>query len=322
MLFRVESMTVATKTWEGRSQRSRRHRAVLELVAHVNEGWSLPRVMNSAVENVRDLLEIQKVKVLERLRTEDSLAVRAASGEGGSVTPGSRLDVGTRVQAGLTLMSNGLVTVDDFDSDDGGSSLLRENGIVGGISTVLRNRLGLFGVFEAQDREHHRQFSEDDRILFESVALVLSVAIELHVLRARVEQQEGLLAIHGIPETNEGARVNRADVEISLQSPNVVEVRSLRIDLVRRSLMVEGEPLELPPMETALLIELAMEPGRLIPAEELGRRAWPQSPYSTAEDVRRHVYRLRKALGDQRRKRPLIRNRRGFGYMLDDRESA
>lgn len=316
---------MATNNLQASSKQLRQQRAILELAEHVNEGWSLPRVMNSAVENVSELLEIQKVKILERLRAGDSLTLRATSGEGGGESSGSWLDNGTRLQAGLTLMSNGLVTVDDLDpgNGDGGSPLLHEQNIVSGISTVIRNRSGLFGVIEAQDGQRRRQFSEPDRILFESVALVLSLAVELHVLRDRVEQQGGLLTIHGIPESDlEGTRMNLADAGASPHSPNVVEVRSLRIDLVRRSVMIEGEPLELPPMETALLIELALEPGRPIPAEELGRRAWPQNPYSTAEDVRRHVYRLRKALGDQLRRRPLIRNRRGFGYTLDDRASA
>jgi DNA-binding response OmpR family regulator len=35
------------------------------------------------------------------------------------------------------------------------------------------------------------------------------------------------------------------------------------------------------------------------------------------DDVRRLVYRLRRHLGDDRRRRPLIRNRRGYGYVLE-----
>jgi DNA-binding winged helix-turn-helix (wHTH) protein len=36
-----------------------------------------------------------------------------------------------------------------------------------------------------------------------------------------------------------------------------------------------------------------------------------------ADDVRRVVYSLRRLIGDDRRKRPLIRTRRGYGYVLE-----
>lgn len=98
---------------------------------------------------------------------------------------------------------------------------------------------------------------------------------------------------------------------------DLVNLGSLRIDLGGRTAEVEGRRVELPPREFAVLAELALRPGRPIPSEELIGLAWPDTTDATGEDVRRVVYRLRRLIGDQDRDRPLIRNRRGHGYVLE-----
>lgn len=100
-------------------------------------------------------------------------------------------------------------------------------------------------------------------------------------------------------------------------SPDVVEAGAVRVNLATRSIEVDGRRVELPPREFAVLSELALRPGRPIPSEELARLAWPDTSWPTGDDVRRTVYRLRRFLGDRERPRPLIRNRRGFGYVLE-----
>lgn len=95
------------------------------------------------------------------------------------------------------------------------------------------------------------------------------------------------------------------------------QARALRLDRARRLAYLAGHALELPPREFALLSVLVAHPGEPVPAQQLAREAWPDSPWATPADVWRHIYRLRRLLGDQQRRRPLIRNRRGFGYVLD-----
>jgi DNA-binding winged helix-turn-helix (wHTH) protein/heme-degrading monooxygenase HmoA len=96
----------------------------------------------------------------------------------------------------------------------------------------------------------------------------------------------------------------------------VLEAGPLRLDLLRRVAEVDGREHELPPKEFAVLAELARRPGQPIPSAELAWRAWPDAEAVTGEDVRRTVYRLRRLLRDHRREPPLIRNRRGHGYVL------
>lgn len=100
-------------------------------------------------------------------------------------------------------------------------------------------------------------------------------------------------------------------------APEVLDLGALRVDLGRRTAQMEDERVELPPREFAVLAELALRPGRPVPSEELAKLAWPPSAWPSGEDVRRTVYRLRRLLGDHDREPPLIRNRRGHGYVLE-----
>jgi DNA-binding response OmpR family regulator len=106
------------------------------------------------------------------------------------------------------------------------------------------------------------------------------------------------------------------------KAADVIEVGPVRLDRVARVAFVDEERVEIPPMELAILEELAMRPGEPIPAEALRRRLWPEAAPATSDDVHRHVYRLRRLIGDQDRLHPLITNRRGYGYVLEVLEPA
>jgi DNA-binding response OmpR family regulator/heme-degrading monooxygenase HmoA len=99
--------------------------------------------------------------------------------------------------------------------------------------------------------------------------------------------------------------------------PDHLDLGTLRLDVKHRRAYVDDRAVELPPREFVLLAELAINAERPISSAELARRVWPESAWTTADDVRRSVYRLRRLLGDHRRTPPLIRNRRGYGYVLE-----
>lgn len=99
--------------------------------------------------------------------------------------------------------------------------------------------------------------------------------------------------------------------------PELLDAGPVRVDVTERVAYIDDEPIELPPKEFALLAELALHPGQPIPSGELAGRLWPESAWITGDDVRRTVYRLRKLIHDDDRTPPLIRNRRGYGYVLE-----
>jgi DNA-binding response OmpR family regulator len=89
------------------------------------------------------------------------------------------------------------------------------------------------------------------------------------------------------------------------------------VDLVRQMVTLSGREVSLPPQEFTVLRELAVRPGLPTTSAELASRVWPDRLDMNGDDVRRLVYRLRRHLGDDRRRHPLIRNRRGYGYVLE-----
>lgn len=96
-----------------------------------------------------------------------------------------------------------------------------------------------------------------------------------------------------------------------------VEFGLLRVHFASRLALIAGEPVELPPIEFAILAELAGRCGEPISSAELIRRVWPENASITADDVHKHIYRLREMIGDHRRVPPLVVNRRGYGYLLN-----
>ena len=96
-----------------------------------------------------------------------------------------------------------------------------------------------------------------------------------------------------------------------------IDLEVLRLDLLTRTIEIQGRQTVLPPKEFELLVRLALQPGVPIAAIELLRRAWPESPATTVTELHTRIWRLRRLIGDHQRSRPLIVNRRGSGYLLD-----
>lgn len=90
---------------------------------------------------------------------------------------------------------------------------------------------------------------------------------------------------------------------------------SLVLDVRSRAAFVDGQRVELSPKQFELLAELAARPGEPVRTEDLIRSVWPDSFGMTPQEVRWHIFRLRQAIGDD--KREIVANRRGFGYLID-----
>jgi DNA-binding winged helix-turn-helix (wHTH) protein/heme-degrading monooxygenase HmoA len=140
--------------------------------------------------------------------------------------------------------------------------------------------------------------------------------------QARIAPREAALlvevSVHHYVDHDDGAEETVPDQRDRSSPENwVIDLGPLQIDLVRGIALVEDRTVEVPPREFAVLAELATHPREPLSSELLCRLAWPNGSWSGPEDVRRSVYRLRRLLGDHERARPWIRNRRGYGYLLD-----
>jgi len=84
------------------------------------------------------------------------------------------------------------------------------------------------------------------------------------------------------------------------------------IDFANTSLIVEGTPISLTPIETRLLSVLVQNAGHIVRAEQLFERVWPgEEAYE--ETLRVHMARLRRKFGTSAY---CLQTERGHGYMF------
>ncbi len=175
------------------SQRVRQQAAVANLGQRALAGHDLALLMDEAVALVARTLEVEYSKILELLPDGSSLLLRAGVGwkEGcvGHVT----VEAGTDSQAGYTLLSDQPVIVEDLRTETrfSGPPLLRDHGVVSGLSVIIFSEGRPFGVLGAHTTQR-RAFTQDDIHFLQAVANVLAAAIA----RTRVEAaQRRLTAI-------------------------------------------------------------------------------------------------------------------------------
>lgn len=110
--------------------------------------------------------------------------------------------------------------------------------------------------------------------------------------------------------------------EISAQAmqktPEPGRTAPLVIDLAAGTVIVHGEEVELPLREFTLLAALAQRVGEPIASSELLKIIWAEdSEWTAPENLRILVTRLRRKIDGATKFGQNIRNRRGFGYLLD-----
>jgi DNA-binding response OmpR family regulator len=94
--------------------------------------------------------------------------------------------------------------------------------------------------------------------------------------------------------------------------PVGIDIDGVRIDLVARRVLVDGEQVELTRKEFDIVAVLARYPGVAVPRERLIREVWNTDWQSFARSLEVHVASIRRKLG-----RPaLIETVRGVGYRV------
>lgn len=91
----------------------------------------------------------------------------------------------------------------------------------------------------------------------------------------------------------------------------------LVLELASGTARLHGEELELPLREFRLLAALAARVREPIPSEDLIKAIWPDAPWTSTTELYTLVSRLRRQIDGADKFGNHIRNRRGFGYVLD-----
>ena len=154
-------------------------------------GMSLPDLMDEVVNVVAGVLVVEYCKILELADEGTTLLLRAGVGWGEGLVGTATVGTNLQSQAGYALISRGPVVVEDLRAENRfeDAALLREHGVVSGLSTTVHASGRSFGVLSAHTRSK-RAFTEDEVLFLQEVAEVLGAAIE----RRRAERdKESLL---------------------------------------------------------------------------------------------------------------------------------
>ncbi len=116
------------------------------------------------------------------------------------------------------------------------------------------------------------------------------------------------------------ALLRRAAVAVPLpETGDVISANGLRIDLARRAVEVQGEPVQLTYVEFELLRILASHPGRVYSRRMLLEALWGGADYREPRTIDVHVRHLREKLERDPGDPEYILTVRGVGYRFRDR---
>jgi two-component system KDP operon response regulator KdpE len=118
----------------------------------------------------------------------------------------------------------------------------------------------------------------------------------------------------GMEEVLARMRAQLRRVRADQPSPAIVRVGDLEIDLVRRLVRLDGQPVHLTRTEWGLLEAFVTNPGKLLTHQWLLRTVWGQGYGEESHYLRVYVRALRKKLGDEAASPRLILTEPGVGY--------
>lgn len=186
-LYQTIQQELTERKWadEELKRRVNQQAVVAELGQRVLAGVELSELMNEAVEKVGEVLEVDYCQIMELLPDVDQLELRAGYGWEAELIGQMRMSADAQYQTGYTLLSSEPVIVEDLQTEKRfeGSALLKEHGVVSGMSVLIDGQAWPFGVLGAHTVKR-REFTQDDINFLQSVANVLAQAIE----RRRAEE--------------------------------------------------------------------------------------------------------------------------------------
>lgn len=114
------------------------------------------------------------------------------------------------------------------------------------------------------------------------------------------------------------AILRRVERISSTPSSDPIELGGLSIDPSRRKVSLDGEEIQLTPLEFEILLAMARDPGVVFTREQLMDRVWGYRDYAGGRVVDSHVARIRRKLGEDGAEPRFVRTVHGVGYAFAD----
>ena len=93
-----------------------------------------------------------------------------------------------------------------------------------------------------------------------------------------------------------------------------IQVGKVSIDVQKKTVTVDGEPVAFSKKEFEILNLLASNPGKIFSREDLINELWKDAPYVLDRTVDVHIARIRSKLGECK---VYLTNRSGYGYTFN-----
>jgi PAS domain S-box-containing protein len=173
---------------------ARQQEAVAAIGEHALTAATFASLYNAVCERVTRTLGVEFCKILELQPDGQALVLRAGVGWKDGLVGHATFELGTRSQAGYTLATNAAVIVEDLPSETrfNDPTLLRDHGVVSGMSVIIPGSGRSFGVLGAYSSSR-RKFQGEDIHFLESVAHILSAAIERRKSETTIQKSESWL---------------------------------------------------------------------------------------------------------------------------------
>jgi PAS domain S-box-containing protein len=174
--------------------RARQQEAVAAIGERALSAATLASLYDSVCERVARTLGVEFCEILELQPDGETLLLRAGVGWNQGVVGRATVAAGRQSQAGYTLASNAPVIVEDLTRETrfSGPPLLRDHGVVSGMSVMIPGSGRPFGVLGAHSSKR-RKFQTEDIHFLESVAHILAAAIERRKSEGAIRKSESWL---------------------------------------------------------------------------------------------------------------------------------
>ena len=181
-------------------QRTAQQAAVAALGVAALEGIDVANLMDDAVALTCRTLNVEFVELLELTEDREALVLSAGAGWRHGLVRTALMPVGSEFHAGFTWGSRGRVVVENYAAETRfrPTALLRQHGVVSGVSVTLGGKRSPFGVLGAHSASP-RTFRKDEVDFLQAIANVLAEAIVRQSAEDRVRHQALHDPLTGLP---------------------------------------------------------------------------------------------------------------------------